>query len=181
MVLLLVVVVAALGLGRLAGGRFSHLGDLRVRHGWLALAAVGADAAAAATSGAAARVLTVVTALLVVGFLTRNRRLPGLALVSLGLAANALVIVVNSGMPVSLYAAARAGVPVGGLAAGGDPRHLVATSQTRLPDLGDVVPVALPLRPEVASPGDLLVAAGIGLFVVCGMLGSGDRQSQRSG
>ena len=32
--------------------------------------------------------------------------------------------------------------------------------------LGDVVPVALPLRPQVVSPGDVLVAAGVGLLLV---------------
>ena len=35
--------------------------------------------------------------------------------------------------------------------------------------LGDVVPVLLPLRPEVVSPGDVLVASGLAQLVVVGM------------
>lgn len=181
--LLLVVVVAALALGRLAGGRFARLGELRTRQGWLALIALAAEiGAAAAKGGVWTELLTVTTALCVGAFLVRNRRLPGLALVSIGLAANAVVIGANGVMPVSLYAAARAGVGVAGLAAGSDARHQVATTQTRFAALGDVVPVALPVRPEVASPGDLLVAAGLGLFVFGGMLGSAPaRPEQRPG
>ena len=61
-------------------------------------------------------------------------------------------------------------MPLDDVAAGLDSRHDVAGDSTRLPLLGDVVPVLLPLRPEVVSPGDVLVASGLAQLVVVGML-----------
>ena len=43
------------------------------------------------------------------------------------------------------------------------------TGGTTLRWLGDVIPVPLPVRPEVVSPGDVLIAAGLGEFVLLGM------------
>ena len=54
-----------------------------------------------------------------------------------------------------------------------DARHEIAGIGTRLRWLGDIVPVPLPVRPEVVSPGDVLVAAGLAELVVLGMLGRG--------
>jgi hypothetical protein len=96
-------------------------------------------------------------------------------LVALGLGANALVVALNGAMPVSATAAARAQVALDDVAAGLDSRHEVADGSTRLALLGDVVPVLLPLRPEVVSPGDVLVASGLGQLVVVGMLGGRQR------
>jgi hypothetical protein len=77
-------------------------------------------------------------------------------------------------MPVSPEAAARAGLDVLDTL---DGRHELAASGTRLAPLGDVVPVPLPLRPEVVSPGDVLVAAGLGQLLVLGMTyGDGGRR-----
>jgi hypothetical protein len=112
----------------------------------------------------------VVSAGLVVAFLTGNRGLRGTGLVALGLLANALVVGANGAMPVSADAAARAGVGTADLIAGSDPRHVPAGPQTRLRWLGDVIPVPLPRVPLVVSPGDVLVAAGLGQLVVAGML-----------
>jgi hypothetical protein len=72
-------------------------------------------------------------------------------------------------MPVSLAAAARAGVDTGPFAGDSDGRHVAADSDTRLRALGDVIPAPLPIHPEVLSPGDVLVAAGAGLLVFAGM------------
>jgi hypothetical protein len=55
----------------------------------------------------------------------------------------------------------------------GDRRHELEGPRTRLRPLGDVIPVPLPLRPEVVSPGDVLVAAGLGQLVVLGMRSPG--------
>lgn len=160
--LLVLVVVLALLAGRVCGGRLAELARVRPRAGWLALGA-GALLAVSLAWGALATPLTAAAAALAGGFLLCNRRLAGLALVGLGLAANALVVAVNGAMPVSTAAAARAGVHLSGLP--GDTRHARTGPHTELGLLGDVVPVALPLRPEVASPGDLMVAAGVGLFL----------------
>jgi Family of unknown function (DUF5317) len=107
---------------------------------------------------------------LATAFLLANRGVRGTGLVALGLGANALVVALNGAMPVSPDAAARAGLTLGSIAAGLDSRHVVADGTTRLALLGDVVPVLLPLRPEVVSPGDVLVASGLAQFVVVGML-----------
>ena len=61
-------------------------------------------------------------------------------------------------------------MPLDDVAAGFDSRHVVTDGSTRLPLLGDVVPVLLPLRPEVVSPGDVLVASGLAQLVVVGMV-----------
>ena len=99
-------------------------------------------------------------------FLLRNRRLRGAGVVAAGLLLNAAVIGLNGAMPVERGAAQAAGVPYGAIAAGRDARHEPAGPATRLRPLGDVVPVPLPLLPQVLSPGDVLVAAGLGVVVL---------------
>jgi hypothetical protein len=93
----------------------------------------------------------------------------GTGLVAVGLLANALVVGLNGAMPVSDAALGRAGVSTQDIVSGEDPRHELAGQGTRLRSVGDVIPVALPLRPEVVSPGDVLVAAGLAQLVVVGM------------
>lgn len=105
----------------------------------------------------------------------RNRGRPGLLLAAGGLAVNVVAIVVNWGMPVDLDAAARAGVPSSRLDLAADPLRTPVTADTVLPWLGESIPLALPWRPAVASPGDLLAAAGAGVFVFTGLTGRGRR------
>ena len=108
-----------------------------------------------------------VSATLMTQFVARNALVPGVALAGLGLVLNAAVVLVNGAMPVSRSAAARAGLPELDLT--DDVRHEMVDTGTRLPWLADVIPVPLPFRPEVVSVGDVLLAAGIGLFVVASM------------
>ena len=165
----LVVLLVALALGLLSGGRVGQLGQLPLRHGWLVLVAVLAQAGGAFAGGSLYPVGLVVSALLVGAFLVGNRGIPGTGLLALGLLANALVVGLNGAMPVSSDASGRAGVSTQDLVAGTDPRHELADAGTRLRALGDVVPVLLPGHPEVVSPGDVLVAAGLAQLVVLGM------------
>jgi hypothetical protein len=97
-----------------------------------------------------------------------NRRVHGAALVAAGLAANGLVLLLNGAVPVSHSAATDAGV---------DPAAVVDTAgheasgpDTLLPWLGKTVPVAFPPHPEVVSPGDVAVAAGLAVMVGLGMV-----------
>lgn len=113
-------------------------------------------------------------------FLYGNRRAAGTPLVAAGLLLNGLVIAVNAGMPVSLHAAARAGVERPDLRLESDALREPETSRTRLAALGDVIPVAVPWRPEVVSPGDVLVAAGVGLLVLFGGAAQTPRRMERS-
>lgn len=166
---MLVVLLVALAVGRLSGGSLRSLGDLPVRAGRLVLLALAAQLAGVVAGGPLHPLGLAVSAGLLVVFLARNRGLRGTGLLALGLLANALVVLANGAMPVSADAAARAGVGTSELLAGNDPRHGLSGPRTRLPWLGDVVPVPLPAFPLVASPGDVLVAAGAAQLVVAGM------------
>ncbi len=109
-----------------------------------------------------------VSALLVALFLAANRRLPGVPLIGLGLLLNAAVVAANGAMPVSLRAAAAAGIRPADVRLEGDGLRETASDGTRWSLLGDTIPVALPRFPQVVSPGDLLVAAGVGLLLSVG-------------
>lgn len=168
--LVVAVLLVALVVGRLAGGTFARLGALPMRARRLVVLALGAQLLGAVVGGPAHPVGLAASAGLVVGFLALNRGLRGTGLVALGLLANALAVGVNGAMPVSADAAGRAGVGTSDLIAGVDPRHELIGPDTRLAWLGDTVPVPLPRFPLVVSPGDVLVAAGVGQLVVAGML-----------
>jgi hypothetical protein len=172
--LVLVTLVLAVLVGWALGGRLSYLellpyrslpllgGALVAMLGGTLLALAGLPARPTQGLGLA------VAAGLTLAFCLRSRAVAGLGLVSAGLLLNALVIVVNGGMPVSVDASLRAGLdPVAAVA---DSRHLPAGGATTLRPLGDVIPAPLPVRPEVVSPGDLLGAAGMAQLVVTAML-----------
>lgn len=169
MLLVLIALLAALAVGWILGGRLERLGELPLRGRRLVLAGLLAQLAGALVGGPFYPVGLGVSALLVLAFLLRNRGVRGTGLVALGLLANALVVGANGAMPVSADAAGRAGVSTQDLVSGSDARHEPLDGQTRLPLLADVVPVPLPVHPEVVSPGDVLVAAGLAELVVLGM------------
>lgn len=169
MSLVVCALLAALVLGRWRGGSLEALGARPLRRRRLVVAALLTQAAGAVVGGPVHATALAVSAALLLCFLAVNRGVRGTGLVALGLLANALVVGLNGAMPVSERAAARAGVPEVVRLAELDPRHEVADDATRLPWLGDVVPVPLPLRPEVVSVGDVLVAAGLAQLVVVGM------------
>jgi hypothetical protein len=187
-VLLVVVVAVALGYAR--GGSLTRLSHLQLP-GWpLVFAGLAVQAAGAlvARSGALPGRPTYVSALavsavLVTAFMARNRHLRGVVLIATGFVLNAVVVASNGAMPVSLWAAQRAGIDVLSVAQSGDPRHEVATSRTRLRPLADVVPVPLPVdrARSVVSPGDVVLAAGIGVLVTNAMVrpGVGRRRARR--
>ena len=155
--------VALIG-GLATGGRISALENLPIR-GWPFLAAaVGAQVLAWAfwlaglPAGLSYASGLAVSGMSVAVFLVINRALLGTDLVAAGLLLNAVVIAANGAMPVSAPAAVRSGA---GVATVADLRHEPATPETRLRLLADIVPVPLPLHPEVDSAGDVLIAAGL--------------------
>lgn len=167
MTLVLVVLLCAVLVGRVCGGSLERLGALDLRQRRLVVAALAVQALGTIVGGPFHAVGLAGSAALVTVFLVANRGVRGTGLVALGLGANALVVALNGAMPVSPEAAVRAGVA---LEPELDTRHVVADDSTRLALLGDVVPVHLPLRPEVVSPGDVLVASGLAQLVVVGMV-----------
>jgi len=110
-----------------------------------------------------------ISAAAALAFCLRNIRLAGVPLITLGLITNALVVWLNGAMPVSIDAASRANVSIVAIAAGDDPRHTIAGEGSTWRTLGDDIPLPLPWRPEVVSPGDVLIAAGLGELVLLGM------------
>ncbi|RTH38600.1 hypothetical protein CSW37_04025 [Thermus scotoductus] len=125
--------------------------------------------------------LAKVLVLLLAGYgLYQNRHLKSLYLVLLGFFLNTLVIFANGGhMPVSLETLRRAGIEGWEelLRNKGDAVHTLLDESTRLPFLGDVIPLP-PLR-KAASPGDLFILAGIAGVVVEGALRAGGRRLPR--
>ncbi len=172
MTLVLLVTLLAVGVGLILGGQVAGIARLRLHNRELLGLALLVQVTAwvmGTVSGIGYAVGVTVTALLAGMFCVRNFTVPGVPLITAGLALNFLVVAANGAMPVSVPAAQRAGVDIAALLAGADPRHEAATERTALPWLGDVIPVALPWRPEVISVGDVLLAAGLALLVVVAM------------
>jgi hypothetical protein len=168
-VLVLVVAVGAVLVGAVAG--VGRLSKIRVRAVRLLLAAAVVQLGTSAVvpgSGVARGLALLLTTVLVGLFLVGNARLPGVPLMALGLLFNVVVVTANAAMPVSVQAAARAGIARGELHLATDAMREPTGPATRLSRLGDVVPVALPRWPQVVSVGDVLVAAGVGLLLVTG-------------
>jgi hypothetical protein len=168
-VLAVVALLTAVLLGLLSGGSLERLGELPRRQRPLVYGAVAAQVLGSVVGGPVYAVGLLVSAGMVAWFLRRNRGIRGTGLLALGLLANALVVGLNGAMPVSLAAAGRAGTTTQDILTGADARHELAGPGTRLRWLGDVIPVPTPWRPEVVSPGDVAVAAGLGQLVLLGM------------
>lgn len=164
-----VVLLVALVVGYGAGGSLERLGSLSLRNGRLVVAAVVVQLGGGLVGGAAYPLGLAVSAALVAVFLAYNRGVRGTGLVALGLLANALVVGLNGAMPVSRDASGRAGITTQDILSGADPRHELSGPGTRLALIGDVIPVLLPVHPEVVSVGDVLVAAGLAQLLVVGM------------
>lgn len=172
--LVLVTLVLAVAAGRALGGRLRRLEHLPYRGVPLLVGAVLALVAGSVLTlaGLPARPVyalgLVVAGGLALAFCRDSRAVHGVGLVAAGLLLNALMVLLNGGMPVSSAAAERAGVDARLAAA--DPRHVPVDSRTRLRPLADVIPAPLPFWPDVVSVGDVLVAAGLGQLVATGML-----------
>jgi Family of unknown function (DUF5317) len=168
-VLVLVVAVLAIAVAVASGG--DRLAGLRLRAVRLLVVAALLQllAGTVASGSVAVRVLTLLLSTALVGlFLWGNWEVAGVPLIAAGLLLNGIVIVANFAMPVSVPAAERAGLTAAELHLADDPFHEQAGPHTLLADLGDSIPVALPLQPQVVSPGDVLVAAGVALLLVTG-------------
>jgi MFS transporter, DHA3 family, macrolide efflux protein len=189
--MLLIGAVIGLAVGLLAGGRLDALLYVRLR--FLALL-IGALVLRFGTQILISQGVDVVDALrlplyassflLVAGVLWLNRAQPGLLLVMVGVLANGLAVVVNSGwMPVYLPALHVAGLSVADLS----PTYHVALPADlglafllQAGPLGDIVPFPAPLIANVVSLGDVAISIGLGWFVFVTLL-RGDPQPQEGG
>ena len=172
MTLALLAIGAGVMVGYARGGGLARLSTLRPRRNRLLVTAIGLHALGVLAGWLWEPLLPVLVSLswaLLAYYAWMNRPIPGTILIAVGLAANAAVLLANGAMPVSETAAARAGADQAAILASGD--HEPEDSHTRLPWLGKVVPVAFPPRPEVVTPGDVSVAAGIAVLLGMGLTG----------
>jgi hypothetical protein len=174
-VILLLSLPLGVALGLAAGGKLYGLGQLRLR-GEFALVAVlllQGMLPLVSAGGATRQVLYWAWALtfpVMAGVCMANCRVPGVALAGVGLAMNAAVILLNSGMPVLPEAVAAAGGAMTALKST-DFAHNVATAATRMLGLADIIPIPGPIGIRgVASAGDMLLAGGVATAIAAAML-----------
>ncbi|MGE5483947.1 MAG: DUF5317 domain-containing protein [Ignavibacteriales bacterium] len=170
----------SLVIGVLTGGDLSGLSRVNLRRLWLAFAPLAIQVALflfepvrLSLRGFTPYVYPL-TYVFVLAFVWSNVRVPGMRLMGLGAACNALVITANGGyMPASSRALEGAGMlPVLKALASG-PHHnsvLIVEGRTLLWFLGDVffVPPPFP-TPNVFSAGDILIALGCFTFAKVAM------------
>jgi len=176
---IVVVLLGAMAVGKLRGGSLRNLSFVRLPYSGLVIAA-GMLAVLGQFGGRlglpahlAYVVCTVLSAALAALFLAANRHVVGVPLIAAGFLLNAAVIVANGAMPVSQRAADFAGVDTSAAADGRDAKHELATPDTRLLPLADVIPLRMPSplhrASNVYSFGDITLAAGVALMVMAGM------------
>jgi hypothetical protein len=182
-VLLLVVVPVAVGvlLGYVRGGRLRRLADVPVRATsllWIAAAlqVLHFDFAGTRETVESTLHLSLMVPIFGLVGVWALVNLPGrsrlaraaVALVLVGGAMNALAIAANGRMPYSEPALAAAHVSDAQRARGeSSPKHEAADGSTRLPWLGDVLPVR-PIQ-KVVSAGDIVLLLGVAAAVTGGM------------
>jgi Family of unknown function (DUF5317) len=166
------VVLVALVVGRVLGGRLSGLAEAPIRATGLAFVAIGLQVVAFPfawlpwqTPEHAARGLWLASYAVLIALLVLNVRLRGVALVAAGLCANLAAIVANAGLMPALPSALRA--------AGRSYRvhdNSIAQAHPHLAALVDrwAVPHWIPFG-NVFSVGDAMIAAGILVAVVAAM------------
>ena len=176
-------VVLGLIAGLLAGGHITNLAAVRLR--WVAILFLAVVIRFATEAGLSAGIDAVQAlrlplfgsafGLLLVG-LWVNRSHPGLSLAFIGILSNTVAVVVNGGyMPIWQPSL---------IAAGFDPSAILSPFHRILPGglsadfllqagpIADILPIPVPFIRNVASIGDLFLAAGLGFFLFATVLRS---------
>ncbi|HZK83219.1 MAG TPA: DUF5317 domain-containing protein [Desulfosporosinus sp.] len=176
--MLIETLILALFVSLISGGKFGRLGEITLRVVWLIPLALLIQSGVywAAVRGIGLGPSWVSPALdtgsyfLLLIFTVRNRSLPGMTCISLGILLNALVIVLNGGvMPVDPSFLPE--VSRNALLAG-QGTHGLMTESTHLSFLADRFYLDLPgLQKQVFSVGDVLIDIGIFLLVFKTMRG----------
>ena len=164
---MLVVIALCLATVPLTRGRLVRLGELRLRRGGLALAAIALQivVVSVAPRGLAGmhEILHVASYALLAAFGWSNRRVTGVPIVLAGGALLVLAILANGGVmptdPDVAQAAANSAAP-------GEFLNSVPVADARLGFLGDVLatPASLPLH-NVYSAGDVVIVLGLLVIV----------------
>lgn len=153
-------------IGLACGGRFRFVSLHPLRAWWLVVVGFGLQLAADHLNvGGFGTVMVLAGAAALLTFAARNPHLVGIGVVAVGVAANALVIGINGGMPVrpaavvAAHIATTAELP----ALNYGHRHHGERPSDKLRPLADMIP--LPEFHEVLSFGDLILAVGVGATV----------------
>ena len=172
-------IILALLIGWIIGGKFSRLADLQIKHGWIiffavVIYAIGLRMAylpfmshhrwifgALHLSSIAAYIFLMIS----------NAKLPGTKLITIGLMLNAIAIMANGGfMPASSAALGKVYGHKYVMQTRNAPhfRSSIMDSETKLGALCDIIPLKLPTRVSsgVYSIGDMWMSAGIFLAVI---------------
>jgi MFS family permease len=178
--MLIASLIAGIGLGVLAGGRIENLASVRLRLVQLLFLGLvlryatqfAIEAGNDLANGLRLPLFAAGFLLLLVG-LWVNREKPGLPLAFVGILFNAIAIVTNGGfMPVWEPSIVAAGLPASEL---GTAFHRIVSATTgggvpgdflaQAGPLGDIIPIPIPFLRNVASIGDLFLAAGLAFFL----------------
>ena len=169
--MLLEVIALAIFVGWLAGGRPGRLAGVKLIGAELIFTALVMQLLAPRVSGAnqtLGYLLLVLSYLVLLAALSRNEPSAAIALMAAGVFLNFVVISLNGGMPVM------AAIPVGY----NDGVHIGLSQATRMAWLGDVITWPFPgALGGLVSIGDILLAAGIGVFIFQGMKYKGRRSA----
>jgi hypothetical protein len=160
--------VLAVSFGLLLGGHLRGLAAIRFR--WPHLALVGIALQLFPIGGWIENAMVFLSFAVLLVFILANIRQPGFTVVLVGLMLNCVVISVNHGMPVSHQALVNSDQRqlLDYLVDHGGAKHHLATDQDTIRFLGDVIPIPAPVH-QVVSPGDLIMYAGTGWFLVAMM------------
>ena len=166
--LILLAVTGATVAGLLAGGTLREFPSRPLRSTWLAFSGVVLQFLP--VGGTAGLALLYASFAVLLAFATLNIRAPGFALILAGLALNALVIVANSGMPVTRHAlvSSNQSATLADLVTNGGSKHHLADDGTVLLPLADVIALGSPID-QAISIGDVCVQLGAVWFIVFSM------------
>lgn len=166
--LILVTIVAATTVGLLAGGRVRFFPSIPLA--WWSLAIVGVALQFFGGGGDTAYWALIGSFVLLLAFAVLNLRAPGFILIFVGLLLNALVIVLNHGMPVTRQALVRSGQEstLADLREHGGAKHHLADGDTVLLALGDAIAIPKPIG-QAVSVGDLCVHLGVGWCIAASL------------
>jgi hypothetical protein len=166
--LVVVTIPVAILVGYLTGGRLGNLANVHFR--WPVIGLVGIVLQFAPVAGTGGTLLLVASFLFLFVAAGVNYRLPGFAVILIGLWLNFVVITVNEGMPVTEHALVASGQvnTLADLRSGADTKHHLASDRDELVPLGDAIPIPPPIH-QAVSIGDLLAYSGAMWFVVRSM------------
>jgi Family of unknown function (DUF5317) len=186
MTLFIFAVALGVALGYLFHGRLSNLALIHVRWWGLIPVALLLQLGPLPRGGGGTDLLvrTIVLSVsyaMVVVFTLINIRMPGMALISVGVIANFAVIAVNGGMPVSADALRGSGQHdvLTQLRGSAPDQHHLMTDEDSLTFLGDVIAAPPPIARAI-SIGDIIVCLGLIWFMASSMRGLGARGESRS-